>query len=419
VKFSTSKMLFSVPFFFLLSSFALTFEWVVYENDQKCKLLPADYQLLQTVFNTIIEIKELDNSNSVEKETRGQLLANLKENLHQIENQQVFNLRFILKGATHIEWMIFEDTQDMRSITHHLRIMPHTTLLIELIALGDCEIIEFLLQNGADPNLICNFNTPVVQACKTDNHLILKHLLENQADPNIKEQYSYDFPLHIAAKRGSVLQVYLLLEHGASLNKENRLSRTAIADLFLWLKGYNGAKAIGATLPSTELDESTNTKAFNLMQTIIFLLLKQGVPQTVSRFDVFYDSDLKIFNIKFFEFVQYIADRSNLFGQNALLLWDGNKYVTQKIDVTVDNGKDLKDLLATFEPTYFWNALISLNNKIGISDNLISYVDQTPDPRNTLFSNFTKFFNSQPNEKARLPAELIRTLRSELGNRDL
>jgi hypothetical protein len=57
--------------------------------------------------------------------------------------------------------------------------------------------------------------------------------------------------------------------------------------------------------------------------------------------------------------------------------------------------------------------------EVGISDDLVHYADEKPDPRNTFFSNVTNFFNSRPDEKARLPAEFIRTLRSEVENRVL
>lgn len=63
----------------------------------------------------------------------------------------------------------------------------------------DLEMVKFLLQNGADPNLrLFEGNTALHLAVICEELPIVDALLENEADPHAKNKYGYT-PLHLAA----------------------------------------------------------------------------------------------------------------------------------------------------------------------------------------------------------------------------
>ena len=67
-----------------------------------------------------------------------------------------------------------------------------TTLLIRSVQNGNYNIAEYLLENGADPNLqSCNGDTALHQAILKKNHKLINLLLEKEASTNIRQQVTH------------------------------------------------------------------------------------------------------------------------------------------------------------------------------------------------------------------------------------
>ena len=98
------------------------------------------------------------------------------------------------------------------------------TLLNRAIGRNHPKIVEFFLDNGADPNNQDNFGfTPLHKAVINKYANIVKLLLEKGADPN-KDNILKETPLHIAVKKNYVEIVQLLLQNGAKIYDEHIIS---------------------------------------------------------------------------------------------------------------------------------------------------------------------------------------------------
>lgn len=76
---------------------------------------------------------------------------------------------------------------------------------------GHEEVVRYLLDNGADPNL-SGMSNPLIAACWRKHYSIAKLLLERGADPNARGEGT---PLYAAKSTGQPKLVLLLQEHGA------------------------------------------------------------------------------------------------------------------------------------------------------------------------------------------------------------
>jgi len=135
--------------------------------------------------------------------------------------------------------------------------LPRTALWATLIATGQPEIAELLLESGANPT--DGVSTHIAAGSGNVAALDLLHrfgmkpdgipagvpplayilgwmrpidiagarwLLEHKADPNLAWTQSGDSPLHVAAQRLDVKTVELLVSHGADVNKRRPDGRT-------------------------------------------------------------------------------------------------------------------------------------------------------------------------------------------------
>ncbi|XP_058520956.1 BRCA1-associated RING domain protein 1 [Ochotona princeps] len=95
------------------------------------------------------------------------------------------------------------------------------TLLHVAAIKGDIPSVEYLLNNGSDPNVKDNAGwTPLHEACNLGHLKVVELLLQHKALVNTTG-YQNDSPLHDAARNGHLDVVKLLLSYGASRNAVN------------------------------------------------------------------------------------------------------------------------------------------------------------------------------------------------------
>lgn len=106
---------------------------------------------------------------------------------------------------------------------------------------GHYDIVKFLLEKGANPNLASTNQfkvAPIHSACAISNYEIAEILIKHGADVNAKQMQSVT-PLHSAAHNGSTKLVKLLIFHGADVNSRMENGQTP---LFMALeKGFQEA----------------------------------------------------------------------------------------------------------------------------------------------------------------------------------
>ena len=102
------------------------------------------------------------------------------------------------------------------------------TPLCEAALSGDRNVVQLLLNNGADPNKVDGFEwTPLHHATYRGNRNVVEVLLERGSDPD-SSTINGSTPLHLALKYGDEEMVKLLLQKGASPKKQNYWGGTPI-----------------------------------------------------------------------------------------------------------------------------------------------------------------------------------------------
>jgi uncharacterized protein len=99
---------------------------------------------------------------------------------------------------------------------------------------GHKDVVRFLLDNGADPNMVSNNEMHVkpIHSAAAHRHAetsfeIVKMLLSAGADPNATQEGGWT-PLHQAAAHGLSNLVKLLLSHGADTNSKSSNGKTPL-----------------------------------------------------------------------------------------------------------------------------------------------------------------------------------------------
>jgi len=124
---------------------------------------------------------------------------------------------------------------------------------------GHKDIVQLLLNSGADPNLVGNKNdiymSPLHTACSHGYEQIVELLLGSGADPNLIEKHTGLSPLHCASLRNHIGTAQLLLVEGAN---PNLLANNDTSSLYL--ASQNGHKDMVQLLLSNGADPDLVTK---------------------------------------------------------------------------------------------------------------------------------------------------------------
>lgn len=125
------------------------------------------------------------------------------------------------------------------------------SVLAAAASTGQREVAMALLAAGADPNLGSDTGyTPVIAAASVGDARILTDLLNAGGDLNAADTRHHFSALHIAALRGHVQAIQVLLDHGADLH-----ARTAGGMTAAELADQRGHADAARLLREAELEE--------------------------------------------------------------------------------------------------------------------------------------------------------------------
>jgi ankyrin repeat protein len=161
-----------------------------------------------------------------------------------------------------------------------------STLLIVAVENQQLEIVRFLLENKANPNLKGLTRTPLVTAILKNNYDIFDLLLIFKADVNLQTRDGFS-PLHAAVYNNDERFIVRLLALGANPNVMSRSGRTP---LMSWPYGNAAQKLIEAGADVNLADRDGNTALMNasggISETVrVLLAAKADVNASNSRGD--------------------------------------------------------------------------------------------------------------------------------------
>ena len=165
-----------------------------------------------------------------------------------------------------------------------------STALYFALQYRNIDSINLLLQNGADPNIPCEYNeTPLQYALMFLQVNLVETLLRNGADPNLS--LGGPTPLCIAIKNNNIDNINLLLQNGADPNKpSDRLTPLYLA---LIMKCSRQVLEILLKAGANPNIPTKLTPYFNASETIkdkydetpLQYAIKNGMPKIVELFE--------------------------------------------------------------------------------------------------------------------------------------
>ena len=124
-----------------------------------------------------------------------------------------------------------------RGYFHLLDLIPYPayfwhcgTPLCVAAAYGNLEILNCLVENGADINAATNYapdHTPLMFAVQESHIDAVNYLLDQGADVNLQQESGYT-ALHFAAANGYFNALKCLIKHGADVNARDKNNRTPL-----------------------------------------------------------------------------------------------------------------------------------------------------------------------------------------------
>lgn len=130
---------------------------------------------------------------------------------------------------------------------------------------GTCDsVVKAMIDAGADPNIRqtkgpWHAATPLFLAIERKSTRLAGVLLENGADPQMRGNRGNAFPLSVAAWRGELSMVKLLVAHGAKVNAAKEDGQTALHAAVLTNRKENAD--VVRFLLSKKADKNARTKA--------------------------------------------------------------------------------------------------------------------------------------------------------------
>ena len=104
------------------------------------------------------------------------------------------------------------------------------TALKRAVNRGHTEMVNILLERGADPNYKTTNESeyPLIEACIRNNTKIVKMLVDNGADMTVRDSEEDLTPLHLVSSNGNIELVQFFLDKGADVNSNTDDGPTAL-----------------------------------------------------------------------------------------------------------------------------------------------------------------------------------------------
>ena len=115
---------------------------------------------------------------------------------------------------------------DFGAPVDHLNSMAGTALF-QACRNGRLQVVQLLLEKGADANLGNGFQTPIIAACSRGEVSIVKALVESGADVNLGD--GFQTPIAAACSRGELSIVKALVESGADPDPPGEITPLSLA----------------------------------------------------------------------------------------------------------------------------------------------------------------------------------------------
>ncbi|MCL1983699.1 MAG: ankyrin repeat domain-containing protein [Clostridiales bacterium] len=101
-------------------------------------------------------------------------------------------------------------------------------LLVASCEKGDLGISEYLVEQGADVNKCIPSGSPLIAAIRENHSDIIRFLLENGADPNLENDFLGATPMHVAAQYASLYSLDTLVEYGGDIRSTTNAGETTL-----------------------------------------------------------------------------------------------------------------------------------------------------------------------------------------------
>ncbi|XP_065559806.1 serine/threonine-protein phosphatase 6 regulatory ankyrin repeat subunit B-like [Artemia franciscana] len=189
---------------------------------------------------------------------------------------------------------------------------------------GHTEIVECLIQSGADLNIKCTYlgNFPLHVAAWNGNTQTVECLLKSGPDINIRNNYG-ETPLYLAASTGHTETVECLIQSGADLNIKNKEGASPL-HAAAWIRHTQTVECLlkyGAYVNSKDKDGMTalHYASRNGDKECVATLLEHG-----SDIDITNRNDRTAFD------VAVVDDTAVYFASHVLKLRVANLYVSER-----------------------------------------------------------------------------------------
>jgi ankyrin repeat protein len=182
-------------------------------------LTPSEKYAVTDIFNSLFAAVYRDRANVV---------SLLLEKNAEVNGVNEFGVTPLMIAADHgniqIVQALLEHGADVNAKNHE-----GLTALFWPARRGHAQVVLLLVQKGADPNLKDSYGATVLHAAVENNDLSsVKILLQKGAEVDVALNRTLWTPLMIAAERGQVEIVKLLLEKKPDLNMQNSKGLTAL-----------------------------------------------------------------------------------------------------------------------------------------------------------------------------------------------
>lgn len=189
-----------------------------------------------------------------------------KEFFESIKNLDIAKVKNAIESGQNVNAMIKVKEDENEKDTALMVLVEEIWNKDEKLKQKYWELIQFLIDNGANPDLMCSYpGTPLHCAVSNKDYETTKLLLDNDADVNIRNKYK-STPLHETQFHKDNKITLLLLQHGAEIDAINEKGETPLLNA-VSMKSYEIAKVLVEHGANIELSDNDNRNPIELATT--------------------------------------------------------------------------------------------------------------------------------------------------------